>query len=184
MFLSDLDIKKAMTAGDITIEGFDPSRLQLASYDVLLGNTFILTEAESSQAIDPVKGIYPKTRTVTVPDDGFFALHPGVSVLGTTFDFVGARNGYLIQISGKSSLARIGLIVHNTAGIINPGHYLNITLELANLNNVPIILRPKMEIAQLLFSNLSTPASSTYETIGRYGKGSKNMTGYVPKKTK
>lgn len=168
MFLSDQDILTAIQNGDITIDHFDEKRLQPASYDILLGNKFILTESHTTQFIDPVQKIFPKTREVVIQDDECFVLHPGVSILGTTWDYVGARGDYLIQISGKSSLARIGLIVHNTAGIVNPGHYLNITLELCNLNNVPIILRPKMEIAQLLFSRLTHPVSRDYSETGRY----------------
>lgn len=170
MFLSDLDIIRALEAGDITINDFDSKRLQVASYDVLLGNKFIVTDNFSTQFVDPVNKIFPKTHEVFIPDDGEFILHPGVSVLGEVFDFVGSKKDYLIQISGKSSLARIGLIVHNTAGIINPGHYLNIVLELCNLSAVPIVLRPKMEIAQLLFSQLSSSPSKSYKDVGRYSK--------------
>ncbi|GAB4144397.1 MAG: dCTP deaminase [Patescibacteria group bacterium] len=168
MFLSDLDIKKALDSGDITIENFDETRLQVASYDVLLGNKFVVTDTYSTQVVDPARKIFPKTHELIIPDDGEFVLHPGVSVLGEVADFVGSKKDFLIQISGKSSLARIGLIVHNTAGIINPGHYLNIVLELCNLSAVPIILRPRMEIAQLLFSKLTSSPSKSYEEVGRY----------------
>lgn len=180
MFLSDVDIEKAIETGDITIKNFDKKRLQLASYDVLLGNKFIVTEPHSIQYIDPDRKIYPKTREIFIEDSEKFILHPGISVLGLTWDYVGTKNEYLIQLSGKSSLARIGLIVHNTAGIINPGHYLNVTLELCNLNNVPIILRPKMEIAQLLFSRLTCKASQTYKQTGRYSDD--NWKNFVPRK--
>lgn len=88
---------------------------------------------------------------------------------------------YLIQLSGKSSLARLGLIVHNTAGLINPGHYLNITFELANMNSVPIVLRPGMEIAQLLFATMSSPPERDYRQTGRYGEGEENLKSYVHK---
>lgn len=178
MFLSDGEIKEALERGDITIKDFDEARLQPASYDILLGNKFIMTEAHTTAAIDPVKGIYPPTREIEISDDEYFVLHPHVSILGTSWDYFGAKGNYLIQLSGKSSLARIGLIVHNTAGLINPGHYLNITLELCNLSNVPIILRPKMEIAQLLFSTLSRPASRGYDETGRYHKD--NWKGWAP----
>lgn len=181
MFLSDQDIKAAIEAGDITIKDFDQRRLQPASYDILLGNKFIITKPEATEFIDPDRGIAAQTREVEVADDDVFVLHPGVSVLGTTWDFVGSKGQYLIHISGKSSLARIGLIVHNTAGIVNPGHHLHITLELANLNNVPILLRPKMEIAQLLFSKLTSPPSQSYQKMGRYGAGEDNWTGWKPK---
>lgn len=167
MILSDTDIEKAVRAGEITLKPFDRKRLQPASYDILLGNTFVLTEPESNHVIDPVKKIFPKTREVTVRDGKEFILHPGVSVLGRSKDFFGSST-YLIQLGGKSSLARIGLLVHNTAGLINPGHYLNITLELCNLNNVPIILRPGMEIGQITFSMMSHPPKQNYKEIGRY----------------
>ena len=169
MFLSDVDIKKAVINKDITIKDFDEKRLQPASYDVLLGNKFIITEFQTKHSIDPVKGIFPKTKEVIVKDNEEFVLHPGFTVLGTLKDFVGTDK-YLIQISGKSSLARIGLIVHNTAGLINPGHYLNITLELYNLNYVPIILRPGMEIAQLTFSKLTSKTGQNYKETGRFSK--------------
>lgn len=170
MFLADTEILTALDTGDIVIEDFDKARLQPASYDILLGNKFIVTEPEATQFIDPVKKIYSKTRAIELSDDQTFVLHPGVSVLGITHDFVGSKGEYLIHISGKSSLARIGLIVHNTAGIVNPGHFLHITLELANLNNVPIILRPKMEIAQLLFSKLTSVPQQNYNQVGRYSQ--------------
>ena len=182
MYLSDIDIKKALESKEITIENFEERRLQPASYDILLGNKFIITESHTSQYIDPVRGEFPKTREVEIADDESFVLHPGVSVLGTTIDYVGATGNYLIHISGKSSLARIGLIVHNTAGIVNPGHFLNITLELGNLNNIPIVLRPKMEIAQLLFSRLTSSPSQSYDETGRYSET--NWTGIVPAKGK
>ncbi len=167
MFLSDTDIKRALKRGEITIRDFDENRLQPASYDVLLGNKFVITDPHTAQAIDPSRKVYPKTREIDIADGEEFVLHPQAMVLGTLKDFVGSDN-YLIQISGKSSLARIGLVVHNTAGIINPGHFLHITLELANFNIVPIILRPGMPIAQLTFSKLSSPVSRSYRQTGRF----------------
>ncbi|MCA9364717.1 MAG: dCTP deaminase [Candidatus Moranbacteria bacterium] len=167
MFLADVDIKKAVQSGDIRIDDFDEARLGSVSYDVLLGNKFVATHSHTTQAIDPARNIFPDTHEVDINDNKFFVLHPGVTVLGTLRDFVGSRK-YLIQISGKSSLARIGLVVHNTAGLVNPGHFLNITLELCNFNSVPIVLRPGMEIAQLTFSMLSSPVSRGYEKTGRF----------------
>lgn len=167
MFLSDQDIKKAVKEGRITIDGFDPKRLQPVSYDLLLGNKFITTEGQNTPFIDPMRKIFPRTREIIITDDECYVLHPGVSILGTSWDYFGSKE-YLIQLSGKSSLARIGLIVHNTAGIINPGHFLHITLELCNLNVVPIILRPKMPIAQLLFSKLLNQVERDYSKTGRY----------------
>jgi len=181
MFLSDKDILKSIKAGDIQLDGFEPKRLQPASYDIRLGNTFIVNEAHSTTAIDPVKGVYPKTTTIDIKDGEEFVLHPGVSILGYSKERFGSQR-YLIEVNGKSSLARIGLIVHNSASIVNPGHYLNIALELCNLNNVPIILRPGMEIAQLTFSTISSDTKRTYETNGRYHTN--NFLSYIPPKAK
>jgi len=179
--LSDVDIKKAVIAGRITLTPFDEKRLQPASYDILLANTFVINDPHSTTNIDPVKKIFPKTREVVVPDDGIFVLHPGVSILGYSKDYFGSDD-YLIEVNGKSSLARIGLLVHNSAALINPGHFLNVALELCNLNNVPIILRPNMAIAQLTFSELSSPPKQNYKETGRYSTD--NIKGYVPPKKK
>ncbi len=167
MYLSDGDILKAIEKGEITIRDFEHGRLQPASYDILLSNKFIVINTESTMAIDPVNKIYPKTKEIILPDDGMFVLHPGISILGTSVDYFGSDK-YLIHLSGKSSLARLGLIIHNTAGIINPGHHLNITFELCNLNSLPIILRPNMRIGQILFSELSSAPIKDYKSTGRY----------------
>lgn len=167
MYLSDRDIKKAIEKGEVIIKDFEEARLQPASYDILLGNKFLVHNTESTMAIDPVKKIFPVTKEIEVDNDGYFVLHPGVSILGTSVDYFGS-NKYLIHLSGKSSLARLGLIIHNTAGIINPGHFLNITFELCNLNHLPIILRPHMRIGQILFSEISSPPMKDYKTTGRY----------------
>jgi dCTP deaminase len=161
MILSDTDIQKAVKAGDIVIKKFNPRQLQPVSYDILLGNRFFLTETHTDGHIDPHRKKLPKVREIVLTDKGHFVLHPGVSVLGWSREYFGSDK-YLIQLSGKSSLARLGLIVHNTAGIVNPGDYLHITLELYNLNNIPIILRPGMEIAQLTFSKLSSEPQKRY----------------------
>lgn len=167
MYLSDKDIKKAIQKKEIVINGFEETRLQPASYDILLGNKFLVSNTESTMAIDPVMKIFPETKEIIIPDDGMFVLHPGISILGTSVDYFGSDK-YLIHLSGKSSLARLGLIIHNTAGIINPGHFLNITFELCNLNSLPIILRPQMRIGQILFSQLSSQPGKDYKTTGRY----------------
>lgn len=169
MFLSDVDIKKAVKTGKITLKPFDEKRLQPASYDIRLGNKFIFNDESSTHIIDPVKKVYAKTHEKNVKDGDEFVLHPGISVLGSSKEYFGSDH-YLIQVGGKSSLARIGLMVHNTAGIINPGHFLHITFEITNQNNIPIVLRPSMEIAQITFSMLSSPPEQNYKTNGRYAK--------------
>jgi len=179
MFLSDTDIKKEIKAGNIKIEGFDESRLQPASYDILLGNKFIVTDLHATEYIDPSKKVYGKTDEIEIEDEKEFVLHPGVSVVGFSKDYFGSDK-YMVEVNGKSSLARIGLLVHNSASLVNPGHYLNIALELCNLNTVPIILRPGMEIAQLTFSELSNPPSKDYKDVGRYHNNQENT--IIPKK--
>ena len=176
MFLSDIDIKKEVEAGNIVISDFDAGRLQPASYDILLGNTFLVTDPHTTSFIDPVEKIFPKTSEVHIPDKGTFVLHPGVSILGYSRDYFGSDK-YLVEVNGKSSLARIGLLVHNSASLVNPGHFLHIALELCNLNNVPIVLHPGMAIAQLTFSTLSTVPKKEYRKSGRYAKDNKK--GYV-----
>lgn len=180
MFLSDEDIHAAVKAGDVTLEPFDAKRLQPASYDIRLGNIFLVNDPHTTSFIDPVKGVHPNTHQVEIADGETFVLHPGVSILGYSKEYFGS-NRYLIEVNGKSSLARIGLLVHNSAGLVNPGHFLNIALELCNLNNVPIILRPGMEIAQLTFSPLSSESKRHYKEKGRYHLN--NIVGYVPPKS-
>ncbi|OHA18770.1 MAG: dCTP deaminase [Candidatus Taylorbacteria bacterium RIFCSPHIGHO2_01_FULL_46_22b] len=179
MYLSDIDIEKAVKVGEITLEPFDVARLQPASYDIRLGNKFIINDESSTYLIDPVKKIFAKTREVDIADGAEFVLHPGISVLGTSKEYFGTDH-FLIQIGGKSSLARIGLMIHNTAGIINPGHFLNVTLELTNQNTVPIVLHPGMDIAQLTFSKLSSPPKRNYKKIGRFAKN--NWNNFAPAK--
>jgi len=181
MILSDVDIKKAVQSGEIVLKPFDEKRLQPASYDILLGDTFIVNDAHSSAFIDPVKKIFPKTNKIVVKKGETFVLHPGVSILGYSEDYFGS-DSLLIEVNGKSSLARIGLLVHNSAALINPGHFLNVALELCNLNNVPIVLHPGMAIAQLTFARLSSPPRQSYREVGRYSTD--NIKGYVPAKTK
>ncbi|MBA3789220.1 dCTP deaminase [Patescibacteria group bacterium] len=181
MFLSDIDIKKGIKSGAIVIEPFSQKRLQMASYDVTLGNEFQVTDRHSTGVIDPFNNVYPKTRTIKVKDGDPFILHPGESVLGKQKEFIGVDHEHLILLSGKSSLARAGLVVHNTAMLFNPGHHFYPTFELVNTNNVPIILRPGMEIAQLLFAKLTSMTSKGYDGHGRYDK--KNSTHFVPKRT-
>lgn len=169
MYLSDRDIKQAIQDGTITIKDFDPKRLGSVSYDVVLDNDFIVTDVHKTLVIDPVKKIFPQTKEHHVDEGEAFYLFPGETVLGKVRDFVGSDQ-YLIQVSGKSSLARVGLVVHNTAGLINPGHYLNLTLELSNINRVPLVLRPGMQIAQFVFSTLTSPVENNYKKVGRFHK--------------
>ena len=167
MFLSDRDIRREVEAKRIILKPFKDDQLQQVSYDICLGNKFIVNDEGATERIDPVKKIFAKTREFSIKDGAPYILHPGISVLGTSKEFFGS-NYFLVQLNGKSSLARIGLMVHNTAGIINPGHFLHVTFEITNQSNVPIVLRPGMKIAQITFSMLSSPPSKTYGDTGRF----------------
>lgn len=180
MFLSDTDIKKGIKDGSITIRPFDTKQLQPVSYDVTLGNEFEVTNRHATSVIDPANKIYPQTRTVKVKDGEAFILHPGESVLGKQREFIGVDENHLILLSGKSSLARAGLVVHNTAMLFNPCHYFYPTFELVNTNNVPIILRPGMKIAQLLIARLSSPVERSYKETGRFS--AKNSNHFEPER--
>ncbi len=182
MFLSDVDIRKGIKSGSIVIRPFDERKLQVASYDVTLGNEFDVTDRHMTAAIDPANKLFPKTRTIKVKDGEAFILHPGESVLGKQREFIGVDDEHLILLSGKSSLARAGLVVHNTAMLFNPGHHFFPTFELVNTNNVPLILRPGMEVAQLLFARLTSATSKKYKDIGRYD--AKNSKHFVEKRKK
>lgn len=174
MFLSDIDIKKGVDRGAITIRPFTVKRLQMASYDVTLGNEFQVTDRHATASVDPANKLFPKTRTIHVKDGEAFILHPGESVLGKQKEFIGVDHEHLILLSGKSSLARAGLVVHNTAMLFNPGHYFYPTFELVNTNNVPLILRPGMEVAQLMFARLTSKTSKGYDGHGRFDHKNSN----------
>lgn len=174
MFLSDTDIKKGIESGAIIITPFNEAQLQLASYDVTLGNEFEVVDRHQVEASDPAMKKFPTTRKLRIEDGDTFVLHPGENVLGKQKEFIGVDNEHLILLSGKSSLARIGLVVHNTAMLFNPGHKFYPTFELVNVSNIPIILRPGMEIAQLIFGRLTSPTSKSYENTGRYDSANSN----------
>ncbi len=174
MFLSDTDIKKGLATGAIIIEPFAEKQLQVASYDVLLGNEFEVVDRHQVEASDPAMKKFPTTRKLHIADGETFVLHPHENVLAKQKEFIGVDNEHLILLSGKSSLARIGLVVHNTAMLFNPGHKFYPTFELVNVSNIPIILRPGMAIAQLIFGRLTSPTSKSYEDTGRYDSENSN----------
>lgn len=160
--LVDHQIRAALDTGDLQIdprEGID-ARIQPASLDVRLGGVFGVFRRHADTCIDPKQdSTEVVTRTVVNPD-GCFVLHPGEFVLGHTEESIGLADTLLARIEGKSSLGRLGLLVHSTAGFIDPGWPLaKITLELANVNTLPIKLWPGMPIAQLAFERVDQPIS-------------------------
>jgi dCTP deaminase len=160
--LSDGTIRELVESGRITIDPWDPSMVQPASVDVRLGNSFRVFHNHQIQAIDlsdPPSGL---TEHVHVEDDQPFVLHPGEFVLGRTIEVVAIPDDIVCRIEGKSSIGRLGLIVHATAGFVDPGFTGSLTLEITNFNSVPIVLRPGLPVAQLSFMALDKAAQRPY----------------------
>lgn len=162
MFLSDHDIKNSLKSGEIIINNFDLRRLQPASYDVLLGHHFLLFDRHQMGVIDPKETQDQYMRKITVKTGQAFVLHPHEFALAVTQDYFGVNKNLCCHIMGKSSLARLGLIIHTTAGFVDPGNQLKATLELYNTNSLPVKLYPGMKIAQIAFCRLQTPADRPY----------------------
>lgn len=170
MILSDKDIKKALTEGKIKIDPLFPNSIQPASVDVHLGADFLVFKNTDNVCIDLKEPIDNMMEPLTINEDRQFILHPGEFALGMTYETVGVPHDMVLQLNGKSSLGRVGLIVHATAGYVDPGNTLKITLELHNLANLPIKLYYKMPIAQVAFVTLSSTVDVPY---GKEGLNSK-----------
>ena len=162
MILSDKDIKKSLKDGQITIDPLFPNSLQPASVDLHLGADFLIFKTDSHVAIDPKQPLDEMMEKVKINDKKQFVIHPGQFALGMTYEVVGVSEDMVGRLEGKSSLGRIGLIIHATAGYLDPGNKLKMTLELHNIANLPIILYYKMPIAQLSFTPLSSAAEHAY----------------------
>lgn len=162
MIFSDKDIKKSLKSGKIVVDPLFPNAIQPASVDLHLGADFLIFKSTGHVAIDPKEKIDDMMEKVRIDDNKQFVLHPGEFALGMTYEIVGVADDMVGRLEGKSSLGRIGLIIHATAGYLDPGNRLKMTLELHNISGLPIKLYYKMPIAQLSFSPLSTKAESPY----------------------
>ena len=162
MILSDRDIKKALQNGQITVDPLFPNCIQPASVDLHLGADFLIFRTDQHTAIDPKLPLEDMMERVSITEDRQFILHPGQFALGMTYEIVGVADDMVGRLEGKSSLGRIGLIIHATAGYLDPGNKLKMTLELHNISNLPIKLYYKMPIAQLSFTPLSSKAENPY----------------------
>ncbi len=165
MLLSDRDLVAALHTGALTVDPFDPALLQPASVDVRLSQLFRVFDNHGATHIDPACNSEPLTRLLRADDTGF-VLHPGEFVLGSTAETVAVDATLAARLEGKSSLGRLGLVVHSTAGFIDPGFSGHITLELSNVATLPIRLHPGMKIGQLCVFQLSTPARRPYGSPG------------------
>ncbi len=160
--LSDGTIRRLVEGGSIKIDPWDPGMVQPASVDLNLGSSFLVFHNFRVPAIDLADPPDNLTEQVTIGDDESFVIHPGEFVLGRTLEYVELPDDLVARIEGKSSLGRLGLIVHATAGFVDPGFKGTLTLEITNLTRVPIVLWPGKPIAQLSFMTLDAPAERPY----------------------
>jgi dCTP deaminase len=164
--LSDGTILELVQAGRIEIDPWDPGLVQPASIDLRLGDSFRVFHNHRTSAIDLRDPPDNLTEAVLVPEGEPFVIHPGEFCLGRTLEWVRIPDDIVARIEGKSSLGRLGLIVHATAGFCDPGFQGTLTLELNNLTRVPIKLYPNLPIAQLSFMTLDRPAQKPYGSPG------------------
>ena len=168
--LSDRDIRAALEAGEISIRPYDPADLQPSSVALHLDRSFRVFRNNRYPYID-VRAPQPDlTELLSVADDEPFVLHPGEFVLGQTLEWVELPDNLVARLEGKSSLGRLGLLIHSTAGYVDPGWKGNLTLELSNVANLPIALYFGMKIGQISFFKMSSPVDRPY---GSPGLGSK-----------
>jgi len=162
MILSDKDIKKYLKSGKITIDPLFPNAIQPASVDLHLGADFLVFKTDEHICIDPAEPLEKTMERVKISPNRQFIIHPGQFALGMTYEVVGVSDNMVGRLEGKSSLGRIGLIIHATAGYLDPGNKLKMTLELHNISSLPIKLYYKMPIAQISFTPLSSKADYPY----------------------
>jgi dCTP deaminase len=160
--LSDRDIRAALEGGGVKIEPYDAADLQPSSVDLHLDRSFRVFRNNRYPYID-VRAPQPDlTELLTIADDEPFILHPGEFVLGQTLEWVELPDDLVARLEGKSSLGRLGLLIHSTAGYVDPGWKGNLTLELSNVANLPIALYHGMRIGQISFFRMSSPVERPY----------------------
>lgn len=162
MILSDKQIKKCLKIGEITINPFNNDNLQPASYDLHLDNQFKIFKPHQNTIIDPTKPVTEMMEEIFLKDGDYFVLHPHNFALGLIQETTGVDNKHVGRLEGKSSLARLGLIIHATGAFLDAGNCLKLTLHLFNASPLPIKLRPNMKIAQIAFEELSSPCERPY----------------------
>lgn len=168
VLLSDRDIRTELDSGRVALDPYEPAMIQPSSIDVRLDRYFRLFDNHKYPVIDPSVEQPDLTRLVDVPTGEPFVLHPGEFVLGATYEQVTLPDDIAARLEGKSSLGRLGLLTHSTAGFVDPGFTGHVTLELSNVATLPILLWPGMKIGQLCFFRLSSAAEHPYGS-SRYG---------------
>jgi dCTP deaminase len=182
MLLSDRDIAAEIDAGRVKVEPFEPKMIQPSSVDVRLDRFFRVFENHKYSVIDPSIEQSELTREVAVTGGEHFILHPGEFVLASTYEVITLPDDIAGRLEGKSSLGRLGLLTHSTAGFIDPGFSGHITLELSNVANLPVKLFPGMKIGQLCLIKLSSPAQHPYGSA-IYGSRYQGQRGPTPSKS-
>ena len=178
MLLSDRDIRAEIAANRVGVEPFEEVMIQPSSVDVRLDKFFRVFENHKYSVIDPSTEQAELTREVIAEGDEPFILHPGEFVLASTYEVITLPDDIAGRLEGKSSLGRLGLLTHSTAGFIDPGFSGHITLELSNVANLPVKLFPGMKIGQLCLIRLSSPAEHPYgsEKYGSRYQGQRGPT--------
>ncbi len=174
MILSDRDILKEVKAGEITLKPFKKACVQPASVDLHLDRHFLIFDTSRHFVIDP-KAPTDLMKPVEIPENGAFILHPQEFALGLIYEETGVSGRLVGRLEGKSSLGRLGLIIHTTAGYLDPGNSLKMTLELYNAGRLPIKLYYKMPIGQMAFEYLSSPCERPYGSAGLNSKYAGDM---------
>jgi len=182
VLLSDRDIKAEIDAGRVAVEPYDPGMIQPSSIDVRLDRWFRVFENHKYPHIDPSTEQPDLTRLLEPEGDEPFVLHPGEFVLGSTYEVVTLPDDVAGRLEGKSSLGRLGLLTHSTAGFIDPGFSGHVTLELSNVATLPIMLFPGMKIGQLCLFRLSSPAENPYGSAV-YGSRYQGQRGPTPSRS-
>jgi dCTP deaminase len=161
MVLSDKTIKERIKTGEITIEPFSEEFLQPASYDLHLDDKILLFDKEKYALIDVREPVDHLMKSIEIGDEGYI-VHPGDFILANMVEITGVDSRHVGRLEGKSSLGRLGLIIHATAGFLDPGNKLRLTLEIANLSELPIRIYKGMKIAQVAFEELDKPCKRPY----------------------
>ncbi|MGW6914868.1 dCTP deaminase [Kitasatospora sp. NPDC054939] len=182
MLLSDKDIRAEIDKGRVVIDPFDPAMVQPSSIDVRLDRFFRVFENHRYPHIDPSEEQPDLTRLVEPEGDDAFILHPGEFVLASTYEVITLPEDVASRLEGKSSLGRLGLLTHSTAGFIDPGFSGHVTLELSNVATLPIKLYPGMKIGQLCLFRLSSPSEHPYGSE-RYGSRYQGQRGPTPSRS-
>jgi dCTP deaminase len=179
MVLSDRTIRRLVGEGRIGIDPFDEALVQPSSVDVRVDRFFRVFRNARYPYIDVKQPMEDLTELVQIDDDGPFILHPSEFVLGSTLERITLPDDLVARLEGKSSLGRLGLLIHSTAGFIDPGWDGHVTLELSNVANLPITIYRGMKIGQLSFVQMTEPAALPYGASG-LGSKYKGQTGPTP----